>query len=146
MIDPVTQNAAVAVQQLEGRVPGAWDYSPQSLPIVDRLLSAFAAHSGQLLPKLIENLVQMVSCYVLEVGRRQHGGQYAWYPPGQCTVLVVGEPKFRIAFSPYDAVRQRLLGSPLHATETIYRAFSNSVATATPGTSAAWGIVAAPPR
>lgn len=143
MNDPITQNAAVAVQQLQGRVPGAWDYSAASLEVVDTLLASFSRHVATLMPKLVENLIQMVSCYVLEVGKREHGGQYAWYREGGHTVLVVGEPRFSVAFSPYGVVRERLFGSPVHSTASLYRTFSESVRSAAPGTRAAWGI--APP-
>jgi len=51
----------------------------------------------------------------------------------------IGGAEFLI-LSPFDVVRNRLNGSPLHSTSTIYRAFSESVRKAAPRTSAVFGF------
>lgn len=136
----IAHNAALAVERLQGKAPGAWDYTADSLKAVDAVLDALSPHRTQIDPATFDALVNIVGCYVLEVGLREHGGHYAYFEPGKHSVLVVRGPDFQVALSAFDVVENRLKGSPLHSTWTIYRAFSDQVRAAEPETAKTFGF------
>ena len=56
-----------------------------------------AEASAQVLtPASKEALIELLGCYILEVGFRQHGGRFSWYEERKQPVLVVGEPEFTL--------------------------------------------------
>lgn len=136
----IAHNAALAVERLQGKAPGEWDYTPDSLRAVDAVIDALSPHRAQIDPGTFGALVNIIGCYVLEVGRREHGGHYAYFEPGKHSVLVFVGPNFQVALSAFDVVENRLNGSPLHSTWMIYRAFSDQVRAAEPQTSKAFGF------
>lgn len=138
----IAHNAALAVERLQGRVPGQWDYTHESLRAVDAVIDHLSPHREHMEKGMFDALVNIIGCYVLEVGRREHGGDYAYFEPGKHSVLVVRGPDFQVALSAFDVVENRLKGSPLHSTWMIYRAFSEQVRAAEPETSKTFGFFA----
>lgn len=139
-LSDIAHNAALAVERLQGRLPGRWDYTPDSLRVVDAVIDHLAPHRAELDQGTFDALVNIIGCYVLEVGLREHGGKYAYFEPGKHSVLVVVGSNFQVALSAFDVVENRLKGSPLHSTWMIYRAFSDQVRAAEPQTSRAFGF------
>lgn len=52
--------------------------------------------SGPDTPASREALIEVLGCYILEVGFRQHGGRFSWYEERKQPVLVVGKPEFTL--------------------------------------------------
>ncbi len=134
MTNRIAENAASAVEQLQKRAGGRLDYSPASLAIVEEMLGEA---SKQILDSTSrEELVELLGCYILEVGYREHGGKYAYYEAKRQPVLVVGEPSFHVAMMTFDKVRGRLAGDLGDNIPFFYQGFADRVRGATPGTNA----------
>jgi hypothetical protein len=110
------------------------DYSEASLAAVEAMLE----EAGEFFPEMPEetqtNVVQNFGCYILEVGRRQFGGEYLWHPQYKEPVLVVGEPEFHIGLAAWSKVRGRLQGDKGNNIPFHYAGFANSVREAKSGT------------
>ena len=134
MSNQIQENAESAVKQLQARAGGKLDYSPGSLAVVEEMLGEAATQ--QLKPESREALIELLGCYILEVGMREHGGKYAYFEARKQPVLVVGEPSFHVAMVTFDKVRGRLSGDLGDNIPFFYEGFSERVRNATPGTSA----------
>ncbi len=144
LTDPIRHNAELAVQRLQGRVPGVWDFTPDSLAVVDRFLAAAAPQIAQLSAGDARALASIIGCYVLEVGLREHGGEYQRFAGREESVLVVDRGTHQVALIPFDTVRARLAGSQGAAVSVLYRGFSDNVRSAAPGTRVLHGLDPAP--
>jgi hypothetical protein len=132
----VQENAALAVKQLQSRAKGKLDYSVSSLTVIEEILDESAGLGAQIEPSKINTLVELVGCYILEVGYREHGGKFAWFEERKQPVLVVGEPSFHVAIITFEKVRGRLFGDRGDNIPFFYEGFSKRVRAATPGTRA----------
>ncbi len=103
MSNPVLTNAEAAVKQLQSWTDLPLDYSPESLEAVEDLLET-ASHQA-LNEQTQAALVELLGCYILEVGMREFGGKYAWSEERNQFVLVVGEPEFSVAIMTKGRVR-----------------------------------------
>jgi hypothetical protein len=113
--------------------PADLDYSERSLVAVEKVLGELAAARGELTDDQLDGVVQDFGCYVLEVGRREFGGRYAWFDRRAQPVLVVGEPAFRVAMITWDKVRGRLTGDEADNIPFFYAGFAGRARAATPG-------------
>lgn len=86
----------------------------------------------------IEAIIELVGCYILEVGYREHGGKFSWYEKGQQPVLIVGEPTFHVAMMAFDKVRGRVSGDRGDNIPFFYEGFRERVNGATPGSRAVY--------
>jgi hypothetical protein len=134
MRNQIQANAASAVEQLQARAGGKLDYSPASLAVVEEMLAEAAAQSLSQASR--EALIELLGCYILEVGLREHGGKYAWFEDRKQPVLVVGEPTFHVAMITFDKVRSRLSGDVGDNIPFFYQGFADRVREAKPGTNA----------
>jgi hypothetical protein len=134
--DQVHENAALAVKQFQDRAKGKLDYSASSLSEIEEMLDEAARHAADLKTETIETLVELIGCYILEVGFREHGGKFAWYAERKQPVLIVGEPAFHVAMITFDKVRGRLSGDKADNIPFFYQGFSERVKEAVPGTRA----------
>lgn len=119
---------AVAASRDRGR--GVLDYSEASLKMVEDMLEETSAAGAG--PNA-ESVATIFSSYILEVGRRQFGGRYCWYQKGNQPVLVVGEPRFRIAIITLDRVRSRMQGNEEDNIPFFFEGFSKAIRNAKPG-------------
>lgn len=85
---------------------GAFDYSIESLAVVDRLLEELGGHEPD--EDAIYNTASMVGCYVFETARRNYGGEYLWVKKEQQPVLIAGLPDFQVSVRAWQKVRGRL--------------------------------------
>lgn len=136
MTNQVQINAASAVEQLQSRAGGRLDYSPASLQAVEEMLAEAATQS--LKPQACEALVELLGCYILEVGFREFGGKWSWYEKGAQPVLIVGEPEFHVAMMSFDKVRGRLSGDVGDNIPFFYAGFSERARSAEPGVRASY--------
>jgi hypothetical protein len=120
-----------ASAERDGRI---LEFSEASLAIVEEMVAEAAAFFAQTAPDQRENTTQNFGCYVLEVGRREFGGRYAWFDQRDQPVLVVGEPDFRVALMAWDKVRGRLAADPADDIPFFYAGFAERVRKAQPGT------------
>ncbi len=132
----VRDKAALAVSQFQARAGGRLDYSEQSLATVEEMLAEASPYAKEMPPPDVKALVELMGSYILEVGRRQHGGTYQWHEARSQPVLVVGPPKFSVAMMTFDKVRARLSGDPADSIVFFYEGFSERAKTASPGTNA----------
>lgn len=137
-MDRVHENAAQAVKQLGGRAPGRLDYSVSSLQAVEEILEDVASNRASIKSEAIEAIIELVGCYILEVGYREHGGKFSWYEKGQQPVLIVGEPTFHVAMMAFDKVRGRVSGDRGDNIPFFYEGFRERVKGATPGSRAVY--------
>lgn len=108
--EEVLATAERAVAGLQERARGRLDWSVGSLKVVDEMLVEVSAYVADLDEAVVTNLVQQLGCYVLEVGRRAHGGEYLWHEEGEQPVLVVGEPDAHVALMTWSKVTGRITG------------------------------------
>ena len=85
---------------------GVFDYSIESLAVVDRLLEELGSY--ELDEDSIYNTASMVGCYVFETARRNYGGEYLWVNKEQQPVLIAGLPDFQVSIRAWQKVRGRL--------------------------------------
>lgn len=137
-MDQVHENAAQAVKQLGARVQGRLDYSVASLQAVEELLNDVANKKASIKSEAVEAIIELVGCYILEVGYREHGGKFAWYEKGQQPVLIVGEPTFHVAMMSFDKVRDRVNGDRADNIPFFYEGFTERAKAAVPGTRAVY--------
>ena len=131
--DQVHENAALAAKQFQDHAEGKLDYSASSLSEIEKMLDEAARHAADLKTGTIETLVELLGCYVLEVGFREHGGKFAWYADRKQPVLIVGEPAFHVAMITFDKVRGRLSGDKADNIPFFYQGFPERVKAALPG-------------
>jgi hypothetical protein len=134
MTNQVQINAESAVKQLQGSVSRMLDYTPASLEAVESILAEASAQV--LTPASKEALIELLGCYILEVGFRQHGGRFSWYEERKQPVLIVGEPEFHVAMIAFDRVRGRLSGDLGDNIPFFYQGFSGRATECKPGTRA----------
>ena len=111
--------------------PDRLDYSEGSLAVIEEMLAEAADYD--LTEELATNIAEQTGCYILEVGRRRHGGRYVWYEARNAPVLLVGEPDFRVAMLTWDKTRGRLSGDEADNIPFFYDGFADRVRSATPG-------------
>lgn len=86
---------------------GAFDYSIESLAVVDRLLEELSNYAPD--EDALYNTSTMVGCYVFETARRNYGGEYIWVIKEQQPVLIAGLPDFQVSIRAWQKVRGRLI-------------------------------------
>jgi hypothetical protein len=123
-------------EELAESFPSRLDFSEASLAFVEELLDEASEYVDTSSEDLLSGMAEQFGCYILEVGRRTHGGRYQWYGQRNAPVLVVGEPEFRVAVLTWDKVRGRLSGDKADNIPFFYDGFADRVRTATPGTDA----------
>ncbi len=129
----VADKAKRTVDQLRDRSNDSLDYSEASLSMVDEMLAEASDFFADMPDEQIEALVNMLGCYVLEVGRREFGGQYYWHDGRDLPVLVVGEPQYKIAMATFDKIHGRLSGDESDDIPFFYQGFASRARNAEPG-------------
>ncbi len=133
LTETIREKARLAIEEFSARVSQPMDYSGRSLESVDALLCEFSTHGPELGSETVSVIVELLGCYVLEVGYREFGGSYKWYEPGSQPVLIVGEPDAHIAFVAFDKVRGRLSGDEEDNIAYFYNGFAIAAASSEPG-------------
>ena len=98
------------------------DFSEASIEELERLLGELSGAS--LGEQQRENAAYLFSAYLLEVGRRAHGGYFQWWEKRDAPVLVVGDPVCRIGMLALDKVRGRLGGDAADDIPFFYAGFA----------------------
>ena len=104
LMSDITNTAAAFAENFKDK--GQFDYSVQSLEIVDELLEEMSDYA--LDEDNIYNTCTMVGCYVFETARRNYGGKYYWLQDEQQPILIAGEPDFSVTIKVWEKVRGRL--------------------------------------
>lgn len=104
-----------------------------SLAVVDELLDRLAEYVPEMTPEQVHVIASDFGCYALEVARRENGGVFRWFESRTQPVLVVGEPKFKIAIATWDIAEVRLRGDDAASIPFLYEGFAGRVKTARPG-------------
>ena len=131
---PISRSAAKLVEFCEQRGTGAvLDFSQASLTVVEEMSDESAPWNSTLPPDQLTTLVQAIGCYLLEIGRREFGGQYLWHDVHDQPVLVVGEPTYHVALMTWDKVRGRLGGDRADNLPFFYDGFAEQARRAVPG-------------
>lgn len=115
------------------RGAGILDYSSKSLELLEEMLAEAADFVPDMSAGQVTNLAQDFGSYILEVGRQAFGGRYQWHDERDQPVLVVGEPKFRVAILAWDKVRSRLGGDDADNIPFFYAGFAERVRQGRPG-------------
>jgi hypothetical protein len=131
--DEVERIAAEAEAAFQERANGALDYSPKSLDVIDEMLEEAAPYVAEMDATSVDKLVHYAGCYLFQVARRAHGGQFYWHEGRDQPVLVVGEPNYRVALLTWDRVRQRLAGDPADNIPFFYAGFEERLRRAVAG-------------
>jgi hypothetical protein len=113
--------------------PDRLDYSEGSLAVIEEMLAEAAEYVDGMTEELATDIAEQTGCYILEVGRRKHGGRYVWYEARNAPVLLVGEPEFRVAMLTWDKTRGRLSGDEADNIPFFYEGFAGRVRSAQPG-------------
>src|SRR5580698_9756963 len=136
LTEQVARTAVNAVEMSEEMSYGVLDYSEPSLAILEQMAEDVARYFEDMTTDQRETASQQFGCYILEVGRRQFGGRYAWFEQRNQPVLIVGEPAFRVAMIAWDKVLGRLSGDSADNIPFFYSGFAERVRRAEPGTDA----------
>jgi len=131
--EEVSRMAAEAVVIVRDRTGETIDFSPSSLTRVEETLDEASGYFAGLSEDQALKLVQWFGCYVLEVGRKQFGGEYLWHTQRDQPVLVVGEPTFHVAMITWDKVRGRVSGDKSDNIPFFYEGFAERAQRAQPG-------------
>lgn len=86
---------------------GAFDYSIESLSVVDQLLEELSDYEPD--EDALYNTASMVGCYVFETARKNYGGEYFWVQKEQQPVLIAGLPDFQVSIRAWEKVKGRLI-------------------------------------
>ena len=129
----VATHAEGAVSASRTRGGEVLDYSEASLQTLEVMLAEASLHVSTMSEAGRANVVQLFGSYVLEVGRRNHGGQYFWLEAREEPVLVYGEPEFHLALLAWGKVRGRLVGNPADNIPFHYAGFSERARSPQPG-------------
>ncbi len=129
----IARLAAKAVTMLKERPGGKLDYSEASLQSIEEALAECA--DCDVPEKIKSQLTKEFGCYILEVARRQFGGDYQWHDQRDQPVLVVGEPSCHIAIMTWDRVSSRMEGDEAANIPFFYAGFSQSARNSKPGSS-----------
>ena len=132
----IEEKANLAVSQFQERAGGKLNYSPESLSIIEEMLNEASEFYDELPKDQIESLCHLMGSYILYVGYKEHGGKFHWSEEKNQPVLVVGEPKFKVAIMTFDKVRGRLSGDKADNIPFFYKGFSDRVRNAEKGTDA----------
>jgi hypothetical protein len=124
--------AAKCVDFFGARFDG-FDYSEASLAVVEELLGEASDYFQNMDRNRQEQIVQQVGSYVLEVARRNFGGQYFWYNSRNQPILVIGLPDFEVSLLAWDKVRGRLSNGPEDNIEFFFKGYAERVRNAKPG-------------
>jgi hypothetical protein len=137
-MDELTKQVTLAAERAEAmcesRSGEVLDYSEASLAVVEDMLAEAARFAADMAAKQVSLLTEDFGCYILEVGRREFGGRYAWLDQRGQPVLVVGEPAFRVALLAWDKVQGRLSGDEADNVPFFYAGFAERARLAKPGT------------
>ena len=131
------QIAQVAAQVVETCTPEdsvRLDYSEASLAVLDAIIEDASDFFDEMTTEQQETLVENFGCYLLEVARREFGGEYQWFEQRDQPVLVVERSDFRAALIAWDKVQGRLAGDPADNIPFFYSGFAECVRNAQPGT------------
>jgi hypothetical protein len=134
LADQVAATAQDAVELSEALSFGVLDYSEQSLAILEQMAEEVSDYFEDMTPEQQQVASQQFGCYILEVARRQFGGEYAWFDQRDQPVLVVGEPTFRVAMITWDKAHGRLSGDTADNLLFFYSGFADRVRNAEAGT------------
>lgn len=135
-VDEFTQRmidlAAEGVDFFEVRFDG-FDYSEESLEIVEELLEEASDFFEGMDPERQNQVVEQVGAYVFEVARRNFGGRYFWYDARNQPILVTGLPEFEISLLANEKVRGRLVNGPEDSIPFFFEGYADRVRRAKPG-------------
>ncbi|HEX7846569.1 MAG TPA: hypothetical protein VF476_12280 [Chitinophagaceae bacterium] len=126
-------NAERIVSSFNDKYDGAFDYSEKSLEALDELLDNFADFKDQMDDGMKEDLIEQAGSYIFEVARRNYGGRYFWYDPGNQPIFVTGIPAFEIALLAFDKVRMRIENGQEDNIPFFFKGYSERVKNAKPG-------------
>jgi hypothetical protein len=129
----VIRMSAEAVAIVRDRTGEVIDFSEKSLVSVEDTLEEASGYFAGLSEEQAQKLVQWFGCYILEVGRKQFGGEYLWHTQRDQPVLVVGEPQFHVAMITWDRVRGRVLGDKGDNIPFFFDGFAERARRAQPG-------------
>lgn len=131
--------ADLAVEAARQRPDSVLNFTPASLHIVDDMLAEAAARTPPLTAERRREVVEAFGCYVLEVARREFGGDYQWVRADGAPALVVGDPEFQITLMTWARVKQRLTGDAAASITPFYQGFADRARAAAPGDKASFG-------
>ncbi|NMM62446.1 hypothetical protein HBE96_07030 [Clostridium sp. P21] len=86
---------------------GNFDYSVESLIKVEDLLDELSKF--ELGENNLYSVSSMVGSYILEVARRNYGGEYYWIQENEQPILVTGKPDFDVSIYAFQKVKDRLI-------------------------------------
>jgi predicted ATPase len=133
ILEDVVSVAQRAVDTFHDRSGGKLDFSESSLAIVEEMLAEASIYVADMPESQVSALVRMLGCYVLEVARARHGGEYTWVEHTDEPVLVVGDGDTHVAIAAWGKVRSRLGGDPADSIPFFYQGFADAVNTPSPG-------------
>ena len=110
------------------------DYSRRSLGDLERVLAQCAEWlSDEVGSETFENFVRTMGRYVMEVARREFGGEYRWSEEHDEPVIVCGGDATNVGMLALTKVRGRLGGDAGDNIPFFYEGFAAEVARTIPG-------------
>jgi hypothetical protein len=114
-----------AVELARARGGAELDYSEASLETVEAMLNEIS--QVHLASEQLRAISQDFGSYLLEVARRNHGGEYQWLTDRNEPVLVWGQPRCRVAIIGWGKVLGRLKGDVGDNIPFFYSGFADRI-------------------
>lgn len=99
------------------------DYTPASLDALDDLLGEFHTYGAEAPDEVING----AGCYLMEVGRAEHGGVYQAFNEDDPLVLVVQHEAGQVGLLATSKVKARVVNGPEDNLPFFYAGFSQAV-------------------
>ncbi len=131
--DVILEAAELAVKQFK-----TLDFSEESLVELEDILKAGSEMFSQMPEDMQREKVEVLGCYILEVGRRLFDGDFAWHDGHNQPLLVVSTDKSRFALMPWKKVQGRLSGDVGDNIPYFFRGFAEAVRENAPDKDILW--------
>lgn len=132
-IRDMSANADKLAGAFNTRFNGAFDYSADSLLLLDKLLGEFAKRSGKSDLPMQQDMIAQAGAYVFEVARRIYGGVYVWYEAKHQPILITGLPSFQVSLMAFEKIKDRLLNGEEDSIPVYFQLYAQKVESAKPG-------------
>jgi hypothetical protein len=134
ILNAIEENAQLVVEQFQGQASGKLDFTKESLPHLEFVISDASDFVDALEPEQVDNLVNIFSSYILYVAYKEYGGQFSVVGKDAFPLLMIGEPIFFVGIMAHDKVNGRINGDKADNIPFFYQGLVEHVQSAKQGT------------
>ncbi|MBN8666422.1 MAG: hypothetical protein J0M30_02895 [Chitinophagales bacterium] len=132
-IRDMTANAERLAQAFNPRFNGAFDYTGDSLLLLDKLMDEFSTHASKMDPRVMQDMIAQAGAYLFEVARRKFGGVYVWFEERHQPVLITGLPDYQVTILAFAKIKDRIENGLEDSIPVFFQQYTEKVTRAKPG-------------